>query len=109
MQGAVAGVPWSIEHSTVAPASAVKPNDGVASFVGPDGPESIDNDGAVRVDREAASCVGRVAGGVGRPDPEGVVAVGQRRRPAGGRGARAGAEAGAGGRSSTRPPRPRSA
>ena len=39
-------MPWSIEHSTVAPASAVNPNSGVASFVGPDGPESIDSDGA---------------------------------------------------------------
>lgn len=28
------------------PAAAVNPNDGVASFVSPDGPESIDSDGA---------------------------------------------------------------
>jgi hypothetical protein len=37
---------WSSEHWTVVPASAVKSNDGVVSFVGPAGPESIDNDGA---------------------------------------------------------------
>src|SRR6185312_14122526 len=47
--GPYAAVPWSIEHSTVvALASTVKPNTGMASFVGPDGPESIDTDGAAQ-------------------------------------------------------------
>lgn len=45
-QGPYAGVPWSIEHSTVAPASAVKPNSGVLSLVVPEGPKPIDSDGA---------------------------------------------------------------
>jgi hypothetical protein len=46
VQGPYAGDPWSTEHSTVVPGSAANPNDGVVSFVGPAGPESIDNDGA---------------------------------------------------------------
>jgi hypothetical protein len=46
-QGPYAGVPWSIEHSTVAPASAEKPNSGVLSLVVPDGPKPIDSDGGV--------------------------------------------------------------
>ena len=46
VQDPYAGVPWSTEHWTLAPPSAVNPNVGVVSFVGPDGPESIDTDGA---------------------------------------------------------------
>jgi hypothetical protein len=47
VHGAYAGDPWSTEHSTDAPDSAVNWNDGVLSFVGPAGPESIDRDGGV--------------------------------------------------------------
>ncbi len=47
-QGPKAGLPWSIEHCTVAPASpGWKPKVGVASLVRPAGPESIPTCGAV--------------------------------------------------------------
>ena len=57
--------------------SAVNPNDGVASFVGPDGPESIDNDGVPWFDREVLRRDGFVDAVAG-PDPEGVVTLRQR-------------------------------
>ena len=46
-QGPKLGVPVSIEHSTVEPASASKLKVGRASLVVPAGPPVIDSDGAV--------------------------------------------------------------
>ena len=46
-QGPKAGVPSSIEHSSEAPASALKPKVGVGSLVRPSGPESIARVGGV--------------------------------------------------------------
>ena len=67
VHGAYAGVPWSTEHSTVAPRSAVNPNDGVLSFVGPDGPESIDSDGgAVSTENDRVATVWFPAASVAR-------------------------------------------
>ena len=42
-QGPKAGVPVSIEHSKLAPASELKVKVGVESLVRPEGPESIES------------------------------------------------------------------
>jgi hypothetical protein len=46
VQGPYDDDPWSTEHWTLAPASAVNPNVGVLSLVSPDGPESTVRSGA---------------------------------------------------------------
>ena len=46
-QGPKLGVPVSIEHSKLAPASELKVKVGVESLVRPEGPESMDTTGAV--------------------------------------------------------------
>ena len=46
-QGPKAGVPSSIEHSSEAPASALKPKVGVGSLVRPSGPERTSTEGGV--------------------------------------------------------------
>ena len=76
---AVGSAPWSIEHSTVAPGSAVNPNVGVVSLVGPAGRRSIDRTAGVS-STEKVACGRRVPGRVGRPDPEGVAPSARRGR-----------------------------
>ena len=78
--GPYAGVPWSIEHSTVAPASAEKPNSGVLSLVVPDGPKPIDSDGGTVSTVNVRESIALFPTPSGRPHAEDVRPVGERRR-----------------------------